>query len=118
MLITVLLELVFYCTDKRPNLGDLVSFPREDGLGMIRIIDSISDWKQLAYQLLKRDEKREVLLNSAGNKAECTFAILYQWLSEPNPKVQHTWERLLDCMSDAGVEESNLQDIRANLGLQ
>ena len=100
------------------NIGDLASFPRKDGMGMIRIINSISDWKQLAFQLLKRDEKRKVLLNSTENKAKCTLAVLKQWLSEPNPKVQHTWERLLDCFGDAGVEESYLQDIKANLDLQ
>ena len=78
MLITVLVELVFYCTDKRPDLGDLVSFPIEDGMGMIRIIDSISDWKELAYQLLKNDEKCKELLNSTDeNKAKCTLAVLY-----------------------------------------
>ena len=113
MLITVLVELVFYCTDKGPNLGDLASFPRKDGMGMIRIIDSISNWKQLAYQLLKEDEKRKDLLNSTENEAKCTLKVLDQWLSDAEPKVQHTWERLLDCLRDAGVKD--LQDIRDNL---
>ena len=119
MLITVLVELVFYCTDKRPNLGDLASFPREDGMGMIRIIDSISNWEQLADRLLKEDEKREDLLSSTENKAKYTLTVLYQWLLDPNPKVPHTWESLLHCLCDArAVEESYLQDIRANLGLE
>ena len=111
---TVQVELVFYCTDEKPNIADLASFPRKDGMGMIRIIDSISEWKELAKQLLKK-EKCKDLLNSTENGADCTLAVLNQWLSEPNPKVQHTWELLLDCLSYAGVEESYLQDIQANL---
>ena len=99
-----------------PNIGDLASFPRVDGMGMIRIIDSISDWKTLARQLLKNNEKRRDLLNSTENKTNCTLAVINQWLSEPNPKVQHSWEMLLDCLSDAGVEESVLQDIEVNIG--
>ena len=108
--------MVFYCADEKPNIGDLASFPRVGGMGMIRIIDSVSDWKTLARQLLKNDEKRRVLLNNTGNKTECTLAVLNQWLSEPNPKIQHTWEWLLDCLSDAGVDENVLQDIEAHIG--
>ena len=115
LLITVLVQLVFYCADEKPNIGDLASFPRKDGMGMIRIIDSISKWKELAKQLLKNDEKRKDLLNSTENEVNCTLAVLNQWLSESNPKVQHTWERLLDCLSDAGVEEGYLKVIKANL---
>ena len=82
---------------------------------MIRIIDCISDWKELARQLLKKDEKRKDLLKSTEDKTKCTLTVLNHWLSDPDPKVQHKWKRLMECLSEAGVEDSDLKVIEANL---
>ena len=44
---------------------------------------------------------------------KCTLTVLNQWLSEPDPKVQHSWKRLLESLSEASVEDSDLEVIEA-----
>ena len=110
-------------SDKEPNIGDLASFARRDRDGLVRIIDRILEADMSVIHILNRwllnseDRLKKPDQPSDEQKLRFVLDVLNKWLSTDNPKLQRTWNSLTECLGDAELDASVVQDIRDNLDL-
>ena len=108
-----------YSRAKNPNIGDLASFARKNDEGMIRIMDSVASATGLVAEelasLLLESKDSPARPESSQHKMKFVLEIMNKWLSLKNPKVKHTWEDLIKCLDEAGLDKAVIKDIRDNL---
>lgn len=108
----------------RPTMDELICIKKEDSTGSLRIIDWITSHTSakcddFAHKLLKDSVANMKLRKKTGGDDEFVRDVLKNWLSGPNidpgdKAVPCTWEDLVQCVEEAGLDGELVKAIRDN----
>ena len=111
-------------TAPRPTMNELIAMERKDGSGrwlkIIRWITShqSTQCSDFALMLLQNSlTVRELRKRHGSDDNEFVRAVFRQWLSRDDddilePSVPCTWESLIKCMEDAGLDREFVKLLR------
>ena len=115
-----------HCAGPRPTINELISMERRDGSRKkLEIIDEITSHKStqctdFAHKLLNHRSTVRRLQKNHTNDEEFIRAVLNNWLDrddddEQEESVPCSWEALIQCMNDAGLDGELVKVLRDNV---